>query len=528
MYVDFALSFALLLVPVGLQVYYWLRAQGALATIRGFSQGGHSEYTQLVDSIAVDIGNRARRGQPSDWIAYLDHFDRLYEPRVEKISQLAGSALATGVGGTMFIFAVELAFGDFWEPTTNPDTLEVKRIALFGLASSIVGILVHLLIVLRTLRAAQDSLERASLVFRSDIWGLINRASDAPSLGEGIRLELSEAFAEGMRRFPEAFKHVGAGLREIQVAVVARLDEFKEVNQHLAARFEEFTSTANELSATASQIHSIGTHVEETASVLETMPGRLQASISESASVWGNEVKAAHAGFIDPIQDTLLQHVKLLRETRTRQDQLVEQFNALALLLENLPKSLGDAHTGLAEKFAHQSRNYIIDLRKEIASGTQELVKTVETNRTKWDQWFVSSSARIVEDIFKSLAAQIDNTIREPLKSMGTHLKRTTEALPGAASEFTTSMDEFSGTLKGVPEKLKSTAEDVQDATQSINELTSRLEDTLASATQVAWEPASKEMAEFARTARITHADLRRTISHLIKFIKELISRVNA
>ena len=532
----------LLLIVLVVQVGYLLRSRSYLVTIRRITQREHAEYDQLMNGVTEDIRLRARHGQLSDWMACLDQFDRLFEPRLEKIRQIASSALATGVGGTMLIFAAELI------SVNDNDIANLREagIALIGLASSIIGISVHLIIVLCTLKVAHDSVDEAAGKFKSEIRRLNKEAATAPSLGEGIRKELSDAFVEGMHRFPEVFRDVGVRLREIQKAVIARLAELNEVNQRLAQRFEEFISATKELTTTARQIQSTGERVEATAKALDALPKRMQLSLSEASVTWSTAVQSAHVDLVDAIQGTVTRQSDLVQEMRsgftdqgsliegaldaqrTQQHQLLERLATLTSLLQNLPDLLGGAHTGLAEKFAHQSRNHVADLKRVIQSGMDELRKTTSATLIKLNQRFVSDSSRIVKEIFESLAAQISENLHEPLTSMGANLTRTTEALPGAASEFTTSLEEFSEALTQVPTKLESTAASIQQVTAGVDNLTDKLNDTLANSTQIAWEPASKEIAEFARQARSTHADLQRTIDHLISFIKELISRVNA
>ena len=70
-----------------------------------------------INSVLDDVILRSARNQTPDWLVYSDRFDRLVELPLERIRQLAGAALATGIVGTMSVFLVDLLLSQFFQST---------------------------------------------------------------------------------------------------------------------------------------------------------------------------------------------------------------------------------------------------------------------------------------------------------------------------------------------------------------------------------------------------------------------------
>lgn len=70
-----------------------------------------TEFRELVVLFAKDIATRAGRGQDPDWTRYSEEGDRRHEVTCESMRNMATTALATGVGGTMTMLLLH-----FWLP----------------------------------------------------------------------------------------------------------------------------------------------------------------------------------------------------------------------------------------------------------------------------------------------------------------------------------------------------------------------------------------------------------------------------
>ena len=69
------------------------------------------EFRELVVLFTKDIATRAGRGQDPDWTRYSEEGDRRHEVTCESMRNMATTALATGVGGTMTMLLLH-----FWLP----------------------------------------------------------------------------------------------------------------------------------------------------------------------------------------------------------------------------------------------------------------------------------------------------------------------------------------------------------------------------------------------------------------------------
>ena len=526
---------------VVLQVCYWKLSRNALAVLANVAKSSESkDYSGLLLSIENDANWQVGQGQPPNWIAYLDYFDRLVEPQLEKIRQLAGSALATGVGGTMLIFAVEV-IAQWGQPLQD---LTLTRPTLIGgLLSSIAGITVHLLIVLRTLKQGQEGVDGAERAFRIDLQARIGSTPFYSQFAEEIRHELSKSFAEGIRRFPEIFQQVDKSVQQLQQTVTSQLTEIAATNTGLMARYEELATAAGELAQSTRLLNATTGQIEKSIEFFRALPDSLEASLQRASDAWEREIRAGQESFVVAVNDTLGQQHTLLEKMQNRfesqdsvvrealstqgarQEEVFTRLDELSVQLREAPEKLRKTHEQLAEIFNQDAGNFVLELNNAFRESAKNLENESEKNQRKLREWFANSSEQVIAQIFERLEEQIQQSIVAPLIAMGSSLETATEALPKAASGFAASIDASALTLAELPASLDTAINRIEQTALATSELGDSLQTALADSTHDAWQPVTRDIDRFVTYAQNAHKELRGTIEGLIKFIDNLTKR---
>ena len=520
--------FPFFLCLVGIQAYYIIWSQREKRRISA-EEFGNEALGRILD----DVELRAGRGQAPDWVAYSDQLDRLIEPALDRIRQFAGSCLATGIGGTMLLFAIELIAS----PNSLAEPSALAGPALLAVLSSIIGIAAHLYLVLHVLQGSQHKADKAVLALHDRVQDRSRESPPVNRFGEGFRLELSQAFAEALAQFPAVMRQVDESVLHLKDMAEKQLSEIASASLGLAHRYSELTYAAQNLTDSAQTVGTTADRVVQGASELDKLPRLIEKSLKEASNVWRKEISNGQDGFVSAVKETLSGQRGLLQEMQTRfedqgamvetvldkngkrLEQIVGRFDLLSTLLQNFPEESRKAQEGMSDKFGKAADNHVLALRNSITSAIEELRKAVEDNHRKMRQEFVSRNHDIVKAIFDRLEEQISATIVGPLSDIGLHLAATTTIVPDAAKKLSDSLFLSMEVLKALPKRLDST-------TARIEDMTSTVESAITDSMSKAWEPVRDDTQDFYKYARTAHEEISGTVKSLVEFIEELIGRI--
>ena len=457
------------LVIIGIFQIWYIRS-----SLKAKSNLSNAKITEgEIEHILSDVDLRARRGELIDFMAYQDRLDRLMDPELEKIRQFAGAALATGIGGTMFMFAVDLSF--LHDPPLFSLGADPERLAdrvLPAIISSVWGIAVHLYLVLIVLQSAQGILDKAitrvSREVRERFQSLESPLSSG--FGESFQKELTQAFSEALNRLPEVFQRVHLDAQDLIKLAGNQLSAVSDKMDKAANVYEDLMSVARTLVDSAQKVDSTTDGIAESIQRLNEMPGRIEESLGQAATVWKSEIGDVQDGFLKAVQHTLaeqrtafdgikehaetqitsMQHV--LTEADSRQKEVIDRFDQLSELLKQLPEETRKAQENMHQDFGEAARNHVHDLKNSLNDATQNMHTAIQTGFTEMNQIFVHN----VTERFDKLSNILKN-------------------MP----------EEHRQVLEGMDQKLgKEAANHVYELKEAVNQGTSGLQKTLENALQ--------------------------------------------
>ena len=449
-----------------------------------------------IEHILSDIDLRAHRGQLIDSMAYQDRLDRLMDPDLEKIRQFAGAALATGIGGTMLMFAAEFvsAVGSNIFSMDNIDSLELAPgPVLLAVSSSILGIVTHLYLVLQVLQSAQRSVDQAANRLSREVQDRFQSLESPLSsgFGESFQKELTQAFSEALNRLPEVFQRVHLDAQDLIKLAGNQLSAVSDKMDKAANVYEDLMSVARTLVDSAQKVDSTTDGIAESIQRLNEMPGRIEESLGQAATVWKSEIGDVQDGFLKAVQHTLaeqrtafdgikehaetqitsMQHV--LTEADSRQQEVIDRFDQLSELLKQLPEETRKAQENMHQDFGEATKNHVHDLKNSLNDATQNMHTAIETGFTEMNQIFVHNVTERFDKLSNILEAMPEEH-RQVLEGMdqklGNEAANHVYELKNAVSEGTSALQE---TLKNALQEMQRNF--ISDNQQIIGDIFGRL-----------------------------------------------------
>jgi len=352
---------------------------------------------ETLDPIFEDVKGRSRLGWPPDWISYSGRFERLTELPLEKIRQCAGAALATGIASTVALGLAALINPEIHEPLLNGSTdpgISGEAMLLhagFALLASLFGIIVHLYIILSTLKTAQRRAEEKVDSLLEEV-RVCSQENPPRILGERIAFEIGDIFQKVVGRLPEQLQSINESVKSLKQVIGNQLAAMKQISEELPRKLSDFTSAADLLASTTSSMGSYSQSITESADLLKGLPENLESTLTEASNVWKTEIQAGNNSFVSVVRDTLADQQKLLSGMEDRfkeqkvfmqevaQEQLkllrdtVSQYGTLETLLQSLPEQNGEVFVNAFEQFQAEARNHVRHLGDQVGSAVGELL----------------------------------------------------------------------------------------------------------------------------------------------------------
>ena len=482
-----------------------------------------SGFPALLDGVLAesrrDLKNRAVRGEPPDWLRYLDDADRAVLPPRDRARILATAALAAAVGGTMLTLLIEV-----W---VNPDLRnaiagdasgvggfeDLPRLVGAALVVSVSGVFNHLALLLVLIPHLERRAGSALDGFRTE---LQRAAIDSPphqTFVDSVRSELATAFSDALQRFPEAFADFGrnvSGLRESSAALAAASGEVGPIAASLAASTEEFRA----------------------------MPGELDRVLAEARQSWREEIRADQLRFLEELKEVLVNQKELLAETqRSLQDWETSRQKTqqdLELRIENLSADVSGAvdrlpgvfleHANKAadtmgKSLGQQVANLVVGLERQVEVGNERQRVHFEENVKELTTTFLNLTGDAVR---KAVGEVYEHDLFKVLEEIGHGLESATKKLPGQAESFARS-------LAVADEKLRLALAGIVEAGAHLERVaaaTEGFELGLQEATVKSLTPLQRELTGFAAELRNAHRQMNDHTSGLVTFIEHLINRI--
>ena len=470
------------------QVWYIM---SSLKAKRNLSSGKIIEGE--IEHILSDMDVRSGRGQLINFMTYQDRLDRLMDPELEKIRQFAGAALATGIGGTMFMFAVDLFFLDPPLFSLGADSEQLANRVLPAIISSVLGIGFHLYLVLIVLQSAQGILDKAitrvSREVRERFQSLESPLSSG--FGESFQKELTQAFSEALNRLPEVFQRVHLDAQDLIKLAGNQLSAVSDKMDKAANVYEDLMSVARTLVDSAQKVDSTTDGIAASIQRLNDMPGRIEESLGQAATVWKSEIGDVQDGFLKAVQHTLaeqrtafdgikehaetqitsMQHV--LTEADSRQKEVIDRFDQLSELLKQLPEETRKAQENMHRDFGEAAKNHVHDLKNSLNDATQNMHMAIQTGFTEMNQIFVHNVTERFDKLSNILEAMPEEH-RQVLEGMdqklGNEAANHVYELKNAVSEGTSALQE---TLENALQEMQRNF--ISDNQQIIGDIFDRL-----------------------------------------------------
>ena len=476
-------EFIVLSAVAGLLGYYLYRCNGLRRGAGSELQGLRSEFTE-------DIKGRAVRGQNPDWLRYSEESDREHEYKCESFRNYATTALATGIGGTMFLLFMYL--------TTAPESGDAIQPLLeamgLALVASGLGVVTNLGILIGFLPRANKRFNRKRETFLEELRVICKQNSPGTQDPRSPHT-VSERLEEILQKVACSLPEVIDGFRES----VARLGKVATV---FSASTEKMESATAVLSASVNE--------------LNALPENLGNQMAEARLLWANDIRENQERYLTEFRQVLVGQQEAVHETfstlerwqgeraeadaRWQERQMLEQnrhlesvrglVNAttdIAHAAERLPhgfrEEIGRASETLGRAFGEQAQNHISDLIAATRRENKEQARTLDRHVGR----MVNQMGDMVQEGLKPTLEGITTAGRN-LEAVGVEVRMSIgefadhgaafkDSLDGAARQI----DESSVQLVGVHEETRESIGKIQRGYGRLDEALNESADSIRS-----------------------------------------------
>ena len=444
-------------------------------------RGTGSELKALQPGFAQDIRQRAARGEDPDWLRYSEESDRQHEDNCERIRNYATTALATGIGGTMFMLLLHL----LWPSPESTDAISslLQEMGI-ALVASVLGVTCNLVILLKFLPDASDR-------FRSEREGLIealrNTSEENPPLTPDT--QLNDTVGRKLERFLENtasnFPGVIAGFRESVSSLSDVATAFESSAGKVESAIEVLSSSTMELKA---------------------LPANLGAELARARQGWVDDHREDQAQYLKAFRETLADEVEAVRQTlaqlrewqvsgaeaeaRWREQRSEEESKHRSALVEVVSTATAEQSAtvretlsalegwqirrGEAEKQWHKERAEEEDRQRDAVFGLVSAATVQQNEATRQtlsalEEWQAQRTA--AEERWRAQLAADQEKLRKSLREVVNSTGDVAEAAEGLPQAFRKEIGRTSDTLgKRFGLEARQQVADVIDATQRANE----------------------------------------------------------
>ena len=437
------------LVVVGaLIATYWLRSWM-------LARGAGSDLGALRKDFAEDIRGRAGRGENPDWTRYAEEGDRQHEVTCESLRNLATTALATGVGGTMLLLLLQVRAG-----AASADPLgalvDAMGSALFasvmGVAGNLAILLVFLPLANKRFRGQRDGYATA-----------LQRAS-AQNPPKDTTARIAAFLAH---RFDAALRASAENLPEVIRAFNANVAVMKAVAERFGRAAGGMQAIAESLAASVKRI--------------EQLPANLRGELTGALETWGDGLQAAQREHLVELRATLERHSGAFHGTIERVNEALGHLGsittALSASLEAWRTQMDTEGERWRDRRVEEERAHKRTMQS-LRDGTTDVVNAVERLPTLFADEVRSGS----EEMGKAFGARAQSHVSDLIEAMrerndalSEHWERSVNRLLGEMGGIV--HEGLKPTMEPAVERLARISEDVAklggEATRAIGEFAS-------------------------------------------------------
>ena len=532
---------AILAFVAGLEFFYFGRCW-RLARIDDV----RSELARLRNGVVEpDIIARAKRGQDPDWLHYTDAADRKVEHRSDSFRVYATTALATGIGGTIFALSLHLLLGE-WDTT---DPVAPRHAAMeyllrnmgLALVASALGVVNNLLILLWLLPRADQQFREMLDGFQNSLRNIGERHPPTETLAEAVRSKLGEAFRDAVARFPEAFAQLdrsvealGKVIESQTGAILAAQRGLENSARSLAAAGEVIEPAANSMSASVTKLNSL--------------PEALAATLRDTQDSWTGQIREDQQRFLDGVKEVLgeqkSQAAELAESLRGWEDaraeaeakrqqehedatrRIVNSLSDVTGAVSGIPAELANAVNESAdtfgERFGTEARNHVADLiqdgKQRDTALRQHLQEQAETLRAD----FLNNTSDVVRDTLRRFYEDLDKALFAKLAEIGDGLREAMHELPEEAKGFAASLATVDRKMQRVVVRIDESADHLGRVANVTKEFNGDLTDALRQVTDrhiARLDPVFDNLQK-------AHADINKLVAEQVAFIEDLLAHV--
>lgn len=438
-----------------------------------------SELRDLLPGFVADIEARAGRGQDPDWIRYSEESDRQQEYTCESLRNLATTALATGIGGTMVMLLLHL--------NDVPESSDAIRPLLDGMGSallaSVLGVATNLLILLGFLPRANTRFDLA----REGFIERLRRASEAhwprtpeASLSDTVSEKLDKFLGDTASNFPGV------------------IDGFRDSVEGLDGVASDFKSSAKQIALSTAALST-------SMSGLDAFPTYLGQELAKARKEWISDLRERQAQYVDAFKKVLDEQTRTVRETLAElREWEVNRAEAESRWREERSAEENGHRSALAELLNNATTEQGAVVGRAMATLEGWQAKRAEAD----DRWLeMQASDRATHSRF---LRQVENATGD--------VARTVKDLPQAFSDSIVRASDKIGNRFG--QQARQQVEDVTDAMQRGNqELREHLQghvrqlvNKMGDIVQQGLKPTEQEIARIGSSLGAAGEDLRRSI----------------
>jgi len=406
-----------------------------------------------------------------------DQLDRNTELPLDNIRSFANTALVTGIGGTMGLFAIEsLSIGipiiSSWGEgmqLTPWNTFTIFVGLILALLSSLIGVIFHLRISSKIFSEAHKAVSEKE----TDLLNI-----QASVVQEAPENELSAQLEELTKAWNEA------DTSDLVEMIPQFLEGQMKVMLQMQDRFEKEQGAA--LKAIQSQenltlkIDGIFSEINNTFEAQREISTKILEGINSQLSTV--------SGFLE----------KLIQE----RESLTEEIRSLP---ENIKNSL-DVET-MTTQFSATLSKKIDEMGREFANTITTLQSEIGNHQRRLSTKIASANAEM-QKFFNDLKDNLVDDVVQPFGKVSEQLEKTTDAMPKFGDDLHASAE----AITGIPEKLQQTGDNITDVVRS-------------TATEVL-NPVATQMNQYIQTVNQTHHRLEEIIHGLVKLIRDMVEEI--
>lgn len=465
-------GWVVLLVVSAILLYYGVRSH----TLR---RRAGSELQDLLTQFTADIMTRSGRGQDPDWVRYSEESDRQHEDTCERIRNYATTALATGIGGTMFMLMLHL-----WTAAESTDAVPslLQEMGL-ALVASLLGVVCHLAILLFILPGASDQFREERQRVNTELLRT-SEANQPRTPATNLNDTVSEKLEKFLENTATNFPGVITGFRE---------------------SVESLGSVASDFKSSAEQIESSTAALSSSMSALDAFPTNLGQELTRARQEWTCDLRERQEQYVEAFGKVLDEQARTVRETLAElREWQTNRAEAESKWREERSAEETRHRTALVELLSNATAEQGAAVGRAVAT-----LEEWQARRTEADErWLeMQASDRATHSRF---LRQVENATGD--------VARTVKDLPQAFSDRIVGASDTLGKRFGL--EARQQVEDVTVAMQKGNqELRDHLEghvrqlvNKMGDIVQQGLKPTREEIARIGRNLGVAGEDLRRSI----------------